>query len=69
MFWFFNDREGPNLLIVLVTAVIVHFLSLAAYSLAAYLFNPPIKEDSYTWLSLMIFIQVAIVTIFYFCFK
>lgn len=35
LFLFFNDPEGPNLLIVIGTAVIVYGISLAAYS-----FNP-----------------------------
>ena len=32
MFYFFNDPEGPNLLVVTVMALIVFFPSLAAYS-------------------------------------
>ena len=32
MFFFFNDPEGPNLLIVTVAAAVVYLLSLAAYT-------------------------------------
>ncbi|MBX4192356.1 hypothetical protein KW798_02620 [Candidatus Parcubacteria bacterium] len=31
MFVFSNDPEGPNLLIVMALAVVIYFLSLAAY--------------------------------------
>ncbi len=31
LFWFFNDPEGPNLLIVMVTAVVVYAASLVVY--------------------------------------
>lgn len=57
MFLFFSDPEGPNLLIVIVTAVVVYFLSLAAY-----LFNFSIPKK----LLLAIFIQIIIVTGLYF---
>ncbi len=33
MFLLFNDPEGPNLLIVMVMAVILYFLSLVVYLL------------------------------------
>lgn len=32
LFFFFNDPEGPNLLIVMATAVVVYVVSLAAYT-------------------------------------
>lgn len=54
MFVFFNDPEGPNLLIVTVAAAIVYFLSLAAY-----LFNLPETKR----FLLAIFIQIIIVTL------
>jgi len=57
LFLFFNDPEGPNLLIVMVTAAIVYFLSLAAY-----VFNVSTQKK----LVLAIFIQVLIVSLFYF---
>ena len=32
MFWFFDDPEGPNLLIVAVTAAVVYVISLGIVS-------------------------------------
>ncbi len=71
MFFFFNDPEGPNLLVVTVMAAIIYFLSLAIY-----LFNPKVKSifQCLSFSSLaglkrlftMIFIQIIIVTTFYF---
>ncbi len=58
MFFFFNDPEGPNLLIVMVTAAILYFLSLTAY-----LSNLQTLKK----LLLAIFIQLMIVTGLYFC--
>ena len=60
MFLFFNDPEGPNLLVVMGTAVMVYFLSLAAYLSN---FSGPKK------LLLAIFIQIIIVAGLYFCLK
>lgn len=54
MFVFFNDPEGPNLLIVIVAAAIVYFLSLAAY-----LSN---LSETKKFL-LAVFIQIIIVTL------
>jgi hypothetical protein len=56
LFWFFNDPEGPNLLIVTVTALIVYVPSLAAY---AFKFSGPKK------FLLALFIQILIVTVLY----
>lgn len=58
MFFFFNDPEGPNLLIVLVTAAIIYFLSLVVY-----LFNSP----SFKRLLYTILFQVVFVSSLYFC--
>jgi len=33
LFFFFNDPEGPNLLVVIGTALVIYFVSLAAYVL------------------------------------
>ena len=57
LFLFFNDPEGPNLLVVMGTAVIIYFLSLAAY-----LFN----LSGSMKLLLAIFIQLIMVTGLYF---
>jgi hypothetical protein len=72
MFLSFDDPEGPNLLVVIVGAAIVYFLSLTIY-----LFNPSTKSIfqrfsflSFTGLKRLlvgIFIQIIIVTVFYFC--
>lgn len=74
VFVFFNDPEGPNLLVVLVAAAIVYFLSLVIY-----VFNPSAKSlfqsmslTTFTGLKrllVMIFIQIIIVTVFYFCLR
>ncbi len=61
MFAFFNDPEGPNLLIVIVLAVIVYALSLAIY-----FFFPLIKQDGFKKVLLAIFAQIIIVTSLYF---
>lgn len=61
LFFLFNDPEGPNLLIVTVLATILYFLSLIIYSFLP-LANP--KR-----LSSVIFIQMLIITGFYFCLK
>ena len=60
MFVFFNDPEGPNLLVVMVMAMIVYFSSLAIY-----LFGP-LKNTGFKRLLLVILIQIIIVTGFYF---
>jgi len=62
LFSFFNDPEGPNLLVVMAVAVLVYFLSVAAY-----VYYP--STLSLTGLKrflLAIFIQVIIVGGFYF---
>ena len=59
MFSFFNDPEGPNLLIVMGMAVIVYFLSLTAY------FFVPSATGLKRFL-LAISIQIIIVTGLYF---
>ena len=63
MFLFFNDPEGPNLLVVMVMAVIVYFLSLTAY-----LFGPS-RSRGFKRLLLAILIQIIIVTGFYLSLK
>jgi hypothetical protein len=62
LFWFFNDPEGPNLVIVLGMAAIVYGVS---WAISRYI--PPVA--SFTGgkrLSLTIIIQILLVTIFYF---
>ncbi len=60
MFVFFDDPEGPNLLIVLVTALVVYMLSLTLY-----LFD--FSSTGLKRLLLVISMQVLIVSIFYIC--
>ena len=52
MFVFFNDPEGPNLLIVVGAAVVLYFLSLSIY-----LFNLSLPKK----LVLAVFIQIIVV--------
>jgi hypothetical protein len=59
LFVFFNDPEGPNLLVVMGAAVIVYFLSLGAYWLGS-------STTSLNRLLLAIFVQIIIVMGLYF---
>lgn len=61
MFFFFNDPEGPNLLIVTGATVILYLFSLLTYSLLP--FENPKK------LLLVIIIQILVTTVLYFCLK
>jgi len=63
LFFFFNDPEGPNLLIVAAFAMVVYFLSFAAY-----VFSPS-KIKGLKRLSLVICIQILSVIGIYFCMK
>lgn len=63
LFFFFNDPEGPNLLIVAGLALAVYFLSSVAY-----LFGP-FKINGIKRLSAAIAIQVVSVIALYFCMK
>jgi hypothetical protein len=65
MFFFFNDPEGPNLLVVTGMAVLVYLLSLPVY-----LFYPPtVSFTGLKRLLLVIFVQILIVTVLYFLLK
>lgn len=59
MFVFFNDPEGPNLLIVLVAAAVVYFLSFIAFSSMS-------SASGLKRLLLTILTQAIIVACFYF---
>ena len=63
LFFFFNDPEGPNLLIVAALATVVYFLSFAAY-----VFGPS-KIKGLKRLSLVVCIQILSVIGIYFCMK
>ena len=60
MFLFFNDPEGPNLLVVTGMAAIIYFLSLGAYLLLP-------SAVGLKRLSLAIFIQIIATIGLYFC--
>ena len=63
LFFFFNDPEGPNLLIVAAFAVVVYSLSLAAYAFS------PSKIKGLKRFSLVVCIQILSVIGIYFCMK
>jgi hypothetical protein len=59
LFLFFNDPEGPNLLVVIVMAAVLYFLSLTVY-----LFKP--SAAGLKRLLLAISIQILLATGLYF---
>lgn len=63
MFFFFDDPEGPNLLVVMVMAIAIYFLSLRIHSL--FLSASP-KRFFYLR---VIFIQVVIAVGFFLCLR
>jgi hypothetical protein len=65
MFLFFNDPEGPNLLVVMGMALVVYLLSLAVYLLTPSTL-PLVSFTGLKRLLFVIFIQLIIVTGFYF---
>lgn len=62
MFLFFNDPEGPNLLVVVVGAIVIYFLSLAIYMLSPL----PVSLKGLNRLLLMVVIQIIIAAGIYF---
>jgi hypothetical protein len=62
LFVFFNDPEGPNLLIVTVAAVVVYVLSLVATI-------PFPSFTGYKKVVVAVVIQILIVTGLYFCLR
>ncbi|MES2213951.1 MAG: hypothetical protein V4465_00965 [Patescibacteria group bacterium] len=60
MFVFFNDPEGPNLLIVTVMAAILYAVSLAAYTLSSSKITDNLKK-----LLLSVAVQILVASIFY----
>lgn len=65
MFWFINDPEGPNLLVVTVTAGIVYFVSL----LVSLFYSSGNSSSSPRSLLPIIVIQILVVTGLYFLLK
>lgn len=62
MFLFFNDPEGPNLLVILGAAAVIYLLSLGVY-----LFSPLIKGQKKFWLTVLA--QIIIVAVLYLLLK
>jgi hypothetical protein len=63
LFFFFNDPEGPNLLIVAGLALVIYFLSFLAYIVS------PFKMKGIKRLFAVICIQILSVIGLYFCMK
>jgi hypothetical protein len=63
LFVFFNDLEGPNLLIVAGLALVVYLLSWAAYIFG------PFKINGFKRLAVAICIQILLVMDLYFCMR
>jgi len=63
LFFFFNDPEGPNLLIIIGLAAAVYLLSWAVYVFG------PLKINGIARLAGVICIQVLLVVGLYFCMK
>ena len=63
LFFFFNDTEGPNLLIVGGLAMAIYFLSFAAYVFV------PSKIQGLKKLSVAVCVQILSVIGLYFCMK
>lgn len=70
MFLFIDDPEGPNLLIVVVLAMVLYFLSLTIYKLGFSIpkFNPVLAAlTNHKRLITIVVIQILLATTFYFC--
>ena len=63
LFFFFNDPEGPNLLIVAALAMAIYFLSFVAYVFV------PSKMKELKKVSVVVCVQILSVIGLYFCMK
>ncbi len=63
LFFFFNDPEGPNLLIVSALALAIYFLSLAVYAFV------PAGMNGFKKLSAALCVQILSVVVLYFCMR
>ncbi len=63
-FTLINDPEGPNLLIVVVLALVVYLVSVAAY-----VYYPSVKPDSPKKFFVSLFVQVVFVSVLFFCLR
>ncbi len=61
LFVFFNDPEGPNLLIIIGLAAAIYLLSWIVYVFG------PLRINGFTRLAVVICIQVLLVIGLYFC--
>lgn len=59
VFYFFDDPEGPNLLIVMVVAAVLYFMSLMSFA-----YSPLVNSSKRLWLAISI--QVGLATFLYF---
>jgi hypothetical protein len=59
VFFFFNDPEGPNLVVVIGLALILYLPSLIVYSLL------PFTKTKKFWIVLLL--QILLATAIYFC--
>lgn len=71
LFLFFDDSEGPNLLVVIGMAAIIYFLSLTTYlgnsTRNSFLHFSLTSQTGLARLLVVIFIQIIITLTFYFC--
>lgn len=63
LFFFFTDAEGPNLLIVIVLALVIYLISCAMYVFG------PVKIAGIKRLLAAIVLQIILVVILYFCMR
>jgi hypothetical protein len=63
LFFFFNDPEGPNLVVVIGLAIVLYLVSFAAYVLL----SP--KTNDFKRLSIALCMQILSVIGLYFCMK
>lgn len=74
MFSLFDDPEGPNLLIVVVMALIIYGASLAVYSWnptlkGVFQFRSPVSPQNIKSLLVVVSIQILVATVFYLLLK
>lgn len=63
LFFFFNDPEGPNLVVVGGLAIILYLLSFAAYAFL------PSKIEGLKKLLIAVGVQILSAIVLYFCMK
>lgn len=63
LFFFFNDPEGPNLVVVIGLATLIYLLSLVAYVFSRS------KVEGFNRLLIAICVQILVIIVFYFSTK